>query len=102
MITGDNERVARAIADHVGIDEVTAEVLPSDKADHVKSLQQHGKVAFVGDGINDAPALAAANLGIAMGSVTEIAIESRGIYLRATRPTLGCVSRVRYRQPLCI
>lgn len=81
MITGDNLRVAKAIADEVGVDEVIADVLPSDKADHIKSLQQHGKAAFVGDGINDAPALAAADLGIAMGSGTDIAIESGGIVL---------------------
>lgn len=81
MLTGDNERVAKAIATEVGIDEVIADVLPGDKADHVKSLQAQGKVAFVGDGINDAPALTMADVGIAMGSGTDIAIESGGIVL---------------------
>jgi len=81
MITGDNARVAREIADQVGIDEVIADVLPTDKANHVRSFKQQGKTAFVGDGINDAPALAVADLGIAMGSGTDIAIESGGIVL---------------------
>lgn len=81
MITGDNIHVAQAIANQVGIDEVIADVPPNEKAKHVRSLQEYGKVAFVGDGINDAPALATADLGIAMGSGTDIAIESGGIVL---------------------
>ena len=81
MITGDNKRVARAIAAQVGIDDVIAGVLPQDKAMHVAHLEQQGCVAFVGDGINDAPALSAATLGIAMGSGTDVAIESGGIVL---------------------
>ncbi|QEA31846.1 copper-translocating P-type ATPase [Secundilactobacillus malefermentans] len=81
MLTGDNQRVAQAIADQVGIDEVIADVLPGDKADHIKKLQEQAPVAFVGDGINDAPALTTANVGIAMGSGTDIAIESGGIVL---------------------
>lgn len=81
MLTGDNKRVAQAIAQEVGIDDVIADVLPGDKADHVEALQKSGKVAFVGDGINDAPALTMADVGIAMGSGTDIAIESGGIVL---------------------
>ncbi|WP_203640293.1 copper-translocating P-type ATPase [Levilactobacillus andaensis] len=81
MLTGDNQRVAQAIATEVGIDDVIADVLPGDKADNVKRLQADGPVAFVGDGINDAPALTTADVGIAMGSGTDIAIESGGIVL---------------------
>lgn len=81
MLTGDNQRVAQAIASQVGIDQVIAEVMPSDKADQVQALKASGKVAFVGDGINDAPALSTADVGIAMGSGTDIAIDSGGIVL---------------------
>ena len=82
MLTGDNEKVAQAIANEVGIDQVIAGVLPNEKAEHIHELQQNGdKVAFVGDGINDAPALSTADVGIAMGSGTDIAIDSGGIVL---------------------
>ena len=81
MITGDNERTAQAIAKHVGIKKVIANVLPEDKAKNVEELQKHGMVAFIGDGINDAPALKQANVSIAMGSGTDIAIEAGDIVL---------------------
>ena len=81
MLTGDNKRVAHAIADQVGIDQVIADVLPQEKAEKVQELQSQQKVAFVGDGINDAPALSIADVGIAMGGGTDIAIESGGVVL---------------------
>ena len=88
MLTGDNAGVAHAIAEQIGIEEVSANVLPEEKAHEIHKLQKNGKLAFVGDGINDAPALSVADVGIAMGSGTDIAIESADLVL-TTNNLLG-------------
>ncbi len=99
LLTGDNAIVARTVADQVGIDEVIAEVMPKDKADVIARLQKEGKtVSMVGDGINDAAALAQADLGLAMGTGTDVAIEASDITLvrgdlRAAADAIGLSRR---------
>ncbi|MDE0246252.1 MAG: HAD-IC family P-type ATPase, partial [Gammaproteobacteria bacterium] len=82
MVTGDNERTAKAVASRLGIDEIRADVLPEDKARIIRELQESGaRVAMAGDGVNDAPALAQADVGVAMGTGADVAIESAGFTL---------------------
>jgi Cu2+-exporting ATPase len=103
MITGDSQAVADSVAGRLGIDEVAAQVLPADKAAAVRGFQEGGqKVAFVGDGVNDAPALATADVGIAIGAGTDVAVESAGIVLVRSDPrdVVGAIelSRASYRK----
>jgi P-type Cu+ transporter len=105
MLTGDNRTTAAAVARKLGIDEIEAEVLPDRKSDVVRRLRQDGRVvAMAGDGVNDAPALAAADVGIAMGTGTDVAIESAGVTLlkgdltgivRARRLSRATMSNIR-------
>jgi Cu+-exporting ATPase len=103
MLTGDNRAAAQAVAARLGIDEVRAEILPADKAEAVAELRRaESRVAMVGDGVNDAPALAAADLGVAMGSGTDVAMHAAGVTLMRPDPRLVAaavdVSRRTYRK----
>ena len=85
MLTGDNERTAQAIGRQVGVDQVVAGVLPDGKEDVIKTLSKEGRVTMVGDGINDAPALTRADLGIAVGAGTDVAIDAADVVLMKSR-----------------
>lgn len=104
LLTGDNERTARRIAGELGIEEVHAGVLPDGKVETIRALQKNGRVAMVGDGINDAPSLMQADIGIAMGAGTDIAIESADIIILSNRmsalPAAREISRQSYRKML--
>jgi Cu+-exporting ATPase len=93
MITGDNEQTARRVAEELGVEKVMAEVMPQDKADEITRLQNEGEVvAMIGDGINDAPALTAADIGIAIGAGSDVAIESGDITLIKSDPGLAATA----------
>src|SRR5688572_24561382 len=103
MLTGDSNAVANAVADELGIDQVLAQVLPEDKARHIRELQAKGKkVAMVGDGVNDAPALALADVGIAIGAGTDVAVEAGDVVLVRSDPRdvarIIALSRASYRK----